>query len=141
MPEVLLTIDSDPAFPAAGKPFRIIARLATPASEDLLITFEKHRVTVDASGTHVLCPILPGYFADGGLPGSIDVKKGDTGGSSYVTVSNKAANPPCPPPDGNDSSVPVLFPDRLMLTAFVSKPKPPFQTIGKAHLVITITAP
>jgi hypothetical protein len=142
MSEVLLLLTSDPPYPRAGETFKVNAKLNAPAEEALSISFERHRVAVDGSGTHALCPILKGYFVEGGLPGPITLRKGEREGATTVKVSGKAENPPCPTTKGGKKPKPVAFPDQLMLTAFVSAAADPAgPLIGKAHAVITIQQP
>src|SRR5260221_5094013 len=120
MTEILLTLASDQPHPKAGRQFKVIVRLDQPAPRPMRITFEKHRVAVDTSGTHALCVIdVDRYFAPNGLPVPIDLTAGATSGAAFVTVREQAQSWPCP-----ESIDPqperVEFPDRLMLTAFVS---------------------
>jgi hypothetical protein len=121
----------------AGQHLKVTATLDSAATETLTITFEKHRVDVDQSGVRALCVILQGCFADNAFPNPIEVKATDTTGSTTVRVSEKAENPTCHPPDGDPPSGPIVFPDRLMLTAFVMR-KSTQELIGKEHLVVTI---
>ncbi|HEX7296721.1 MAG TPA: hypothetical protein VF251_13265 [Pyrinomonadaceae bacterium] len=124
----------------AGVRFQVLAKLEQPAPDNLVITFEKHRVWVDMSGGRYLCVIQDGYFTDDGFPKPIELRRGDTEGTTSAQVSAKAMNPPCPEVNPPDPSVPVEFPDRLMLTAFV-KTQEAGTLIGKEHVVVTITSP
>jgi hypothetical protein len=138
MVQVRLTLTPETPHPAAGYPFQVSARLENPATDDLVISFEKHRVFVDTSGGRELCVITDGYFTQDGFPKPIDLKRGESEGSTSVTVSAQAINPPCPeikPPP--QEPIPVEFPDRLMLTAFV-RTKEGGGVIGKEHVVLTI---
>jgi hypothetical protein len=140
MGDVYVLLAADPPQPSAGKTFKVTATLADgPASEALTITFEKHRVNVDTSGRHDLCPILEGYFVQGGYPNPIKLKKGEQQGSTNVEVSAKAKNPPCPDPGQLPPYPAVTFPDRLLLTAFVTKTTDPGgNPIGREHIALTI---
>ena len=140
MTKVQLTLTPDTLHPTAGNQFRVVAELEKPASDDLLISFEKHRVFVDMSGGRELCVIDKGYFTEDGFPKPIELKRGESKGATSVTVSAQATNPACPeiiPPQG---PIPVEFPDRLMLTAFV-RTKEAGSVIGREHVVLTITSP
>jgi hypothetical protein len=139
MSETFLTLSTNSSHPNAGEPFKVYASLETAASEPLLITFEKHRVYVDTGGGHVLCIIPDGYFTDDGFPKPIEVKQGETKGSTTVTVAAMAKSPPCPEVNPIAPQEPVVFPDRLMLTAFVAYT--PGVVIGKEHIVVTIREP
>jgi hypothetical protein len=126
MPDSLrVELRAVPALPRAGEWFLLVVDLIDgPPSDTLRVTFEKHRVAVDQSGTHVLCPIEMGYFDDGSLS-PIDITTPDTAGVSRVRVLPNAQNPQCPPhpPGSHARDVPgmdVKFPDWLIFTAFVS---------------------
>jgi len=134
MAEVLLTLIPETPHPNAGTLFQVVARLEQPATEDLSITFEKHRVFIDRSGVHELCVITDGYFTDDGFPKPIDLKRGDIEGTASVKVSEQAVNPQCPVIQPRQD-VPVDFPDRLMLTAFVTAEE---GLVGREHVVLTI---
>ena len=137
MAEIELTLTPDTPHPTAGNRFQVAAELAEPANDNLLIVFEKHRVFVDTSGGHELCVIRDGYFTDDGFPTPIELKRGESRGATSVTVSAQAINSPCPEIVPSQEPIPVEFPDRLMLTAFV-KTKEAGRVIGKEHLVVTI---
>jgi hypothetical protein len=139
MNEVNLTLAADPPRPQAGTAFNIRATLVDgPAVDDLEISFEKHRFHVDDSGGHDICVIEAGYFADGGGPKPIELKAGDREGSVTVNVSAMAKNPLCPKPRGGRSQM-VVFPDYLLLTAFVRRKSSPDKVIGEEHIALTIT--
>ena len=140
MKEIFLALTTDVLHPNAGDIFKVIVTLEEPASQPLMITFEKHRVYIDGSGRRALCVIQPDYFTKDGYPKPIDLKKGDVSCHTDVKVSSTAKNPPCP--DENKPPEPVMFPDRLMLTAMVSGGPPPEGDItGKEHIVLTIRDP
>ena len=139
MSEIFLTLATDSPHPNAGDPFKVYATLDTAVTQPLLITFEKHRVYVDTGGGHVLCIIPDGYFTNDGFPEPIKLKQGETKGATTVTVAAMAKNPPCPEGNRPVPPEPVVFPDRLMLTAFVQEK--PGVVIGKEHIVVTIREP
>ncbi len=137
MNEVFLTLSSDPAHPQAGKQFTVTATLEKPATQPLLITFEKHRVHVDTSGGHSLCVIEEGYFTNNGYPTPVNMKIDDTTAPSTVTVRADAENPLCPPPQQfPPPPEPVTFPDHLLLTAFVKDKNG--KIIGQEQIVVTV---
>jgi hypothetical protein len=138
MKEVLLTLAADPPHPRAGQEFTVVARLDKRAKEPVTVVFEKHRVYVDTSGKHELCIIYKDYFADDGVPKPIEIKQGRRKGSTLVKVRADAQNPPCPDKESSPP-MPVAFPDRLMLTAFVKNSQS--TEIGREHLVVTIREP
>lgn len=138
MAEVQLTLTPDALHVAAGTKFQVEAKLEQPASDNLVISFEKHRVSVDTSGGHYLCVIEDGYFTNDGFPKPIELSRGESKGTTSVQVSAKAMNPPCPEINPPDPPIPVVFPDRLLLTAFV-KLQEAGTVIGKEHVVVTIT--
>jgi hypothetical protein len=81
--------------------------------------------------------IQQGYFADNGVPGPINLNSGCTKGTTSVTVRADAMNPLCPPPQQSPPPPePVIFPDRLMLTAFVRDENS--KIIGQEHIVVTV---
>ena len=138
MDRVQLTLIPDALHVVAGNRFQVVAKLEQAAGDDLTITFEKHRVFVDISGGHELCVIQAGYFTDDGFPTPIELKRGESSGTTSVKVSAKAMNPPRPQTNPPENPIPVEFPDRLMLTAFI-KTKEAGNVIGKEHVVVTIT--
>jgi hypothetical protein len=133
-----------PSIPRAGEWFLLVAELVDGSPpEPLLITFEKHRVAVDGSGTHELCPIQPGYFAEGSLA-PVELKAPDVAGTSRVQVLGEAENPPCPSDAGGPPphSLPIKFPDLLLFTAFVQlKGDPAGEPIAKVQAAVTIQEP
>lgn len=137
MAEIELTLTPDTPHPTAGNRFQVTAELEESANDDLLIFFEKHRVFVDTSGGHELCVIRDGYFTDDGFPTPIELKRGESRGATSVRVSAQAINPPCPEINPTHDPIPVEFPDRLMLTAFV-RTKEAGRIIGREHVVVTI---
>jgi len=142
MGNLRVTLTAVPPRPRAGEVFHLsVWLLDGPATEDLAVTFEKHRIYIDAGGKRELCPIGPDYFADGGTPGPIDIYKGRAGGITAVQVSADARNPPCPNPHDEDAG-PILFPDQLIFTAFVRrKAKPPQNDLrAREHAGVTVDA-
>jgi len=136
MQEVFLTLSSDPGHPSAGKQFTITVTLEQASTKPLAVTFEKHRVHVDTSGGHDLCVIQEGYFANNGIPGPVDLKAGETKGTTTVIVRSDAKNPPCPDQHPPSTPQPVTFPDHLMLTAFARNGDG--KIVGQEQIVVTI---
>ena len=136
MDEIFLTLSSDPVHPVAGKQFTVTATLEQSARQPLMITFEKHRVHVDTSGGHDLCVIQEGYFTNNGIPGPLNLRAGEKKGTTTVTVAADAMNPPCPNRQPPSPQQPVIFPDRLLLTAFVRNGDN--QIVGQEQIVVTI---
>lgn len=137
MSELIVTLRAEPSHPHAGEKFKLVVTLERAADTALQVTFEKHRILIDTSGGHELCPIQPGYFADGSLT-PIEIEKGAKEGSTEVTVFKDAENPRCPPPTTGRESEPIAFPDRLIFTAFVNHDR---DEIAREHTGVTVLKP
>ena len=144
MTNLRVTLSVIPARPKAGEVFLLALGLSDgPAEEDLEVSFEKHRIYVDTSGTRELCPIQPDFFADGGAPEGFDLLKGEAVGITKVQILANAENPPCPYKEGAKPRR-VEFPDRLVFTAFVHQKgggPVPGDLVAREHVGVTVDPP